>query len=43
VLVAVVMGEPRPHPDMEQSRPTDRRDDPYLIVGALDQRRGLGT
>jgi hypothetical protein len=43
VLVAVVMGEPRLHPDMEESRRTDRRDDPYLVVGVLNERRGLGT
>jgi hypothetical protein len=43
MLVAVVMGEPRLHPDTEEFRPTDRRDDAYLVVGAVDERRGFGT
>jgi hypothetical protein len=41
VLIAVVMGEPRLHPDMDEPRRTNRRDDANLIVRALDDGRGL--
>jgi hypothetical protein len=43
LLIAVVMGEPGLHPDMDKPRRTDRRDHANLVVGALDEGQGLAT
>ena len=43
MLIVVMMGKSRLHPDPQQVKRSGRRDDADDVIGALDERRGLGT